>query len=90
MTDVKISPAPPAADDSLVECALKVLQCPDPGTKADYTNETVKLWREGAIKRVRPAVWQHLHAPDRPARSDDKVGLTYPRAVKGLGHTRAF
>ncbi len=66
-------PAPTEAKDSLIECALQVLRCPDPWMKAEYTFASVKMWREGVIKRVRPANWRHLRVPDRPARSDDKV-----------------
>ncbi|GFR40466.1 hypothetical protein Agub_g1027 [Astrephomene gubernaculifera] len=75
---VELSSAPPCATDSLVECALKVLQCPDPWQKAEYTYSTVRMWRDGTIKRVRPVEWRHLRAPDRPARSDDKVRVCAP------------
>ncbi|KXZ42072.1 hypothetical protein GPECTOR_210g415 [Gonium pectorale] len=64
---------------SLVECALQILECPDPWKKAELTYDTVKKWRDGTIKRVRPMEWRHLRAPDRPARSDDKA----PRRGKG-------
>ncbi|GIL47801.1 hypothetical protein Vafri_3912 [Volvox africanus] len=82
---------PPGPDDSLVECALKVLKCPDPWKKAEYTYATASLWRQGAIKRVRPTPWQHLWVPDRPARSDDKVRVCTPGEAprRGKGGTLA-
>ncbi|PNH07763.1 hypothetical protein TSOC_005738 [Tetrabaena socialis] len=64
---------PPCPGDSLVEAALKILNCADPWMKAEHTRLTVAMWRDGRIARVRPLEWRHLWAPDRPARDDEKV-----------------
>ncbi len=64
---------PPHASDSLVEAALKVLNCPDPWIKAEYTYKAVELWRNGSIRSIRPRHWRELKVPDRPARADDRV-----------------
>ncbi|EFJ42866.1 hypothetical protein VOLCADRAFT_107055 [Volvox carteri f. nagariensis] len=87
----QVVPPPPSSEDSLVECALKVLECPNPWRKAEYTSAIVKMWREGVIKLIRPAEWQHLRAPDRPARSDDTVRVCAPGETprRGKGGTLA-
>lgn len=62
------------ASDSLIESAIQILNQPDPWEKARLTNLIVAQWRMGNMA-ILPKDGKLIGAPDRPARSDDKVHL---------------
>ena len=70
--------SPPNSSDSLIEAAVKILLEPDPFVKAKHTDMVVAWWRGGTV-HVHPSPESAskqgamISAPERPARSDDKV-----------------
>lgn len=56
----------PVEGDSLIQCALKVLNEPDPWKKAEHSDRAVELWRSGKIAPVHES--DTPSAPDTPAR----------------------
>lgn len=58
--------------ESLIEAAVLILKQPDPWAKARLTNLVVAQWRMGSLA-ILPQHGRDVNAPDRPARSDDKV-----------------
>ncbi len=72
----------PAAGDSLVAAALKILTQPCSDAKAAWTQSAAQLWREGLLQP--PALDREdalaTAVPDTPAR-DTKVPLAYVTSV---------
>jgi uncharacterized ferritin-like protein (DUF455 family) len=73
---------PPRAGDTLAAAARKILQQPEPGLKAEWTQQAAELWRSGGISDTH-ADGEPL-PPATPGRSS-KVKLVQPWEVPKIG-----